>query len=103
MLMRMGVAVAMMVVMVMLVVVAMIMMVMIVIMIARLEKVGLDVEDAIEVEGAPPQDFRQRKRAAHGAVHLGVGIDAADARLDLGKLVGGDEVRLVDDDHVREG
>ena len=33
----------------------------------------------------------------------GGGVDAADGRLDIGQRVGGDEIRLVEDDAVRHG
>ena len=36
-------------------------------------------------------------------MQLGIGIDRADAALDLGKLVRRDEIRLVEDDDVGEG
>src|SRR4029077_18657751 len=100
-LMRMGMTVAVM-VMVMPVIMVVVVMLVVVTLIAGLQEVRLDVQDAIEIEGAPAENLGQRQGAAHRVVQLGVGIYAADARLDLGQLVGGDKVGLVDDDHVRE-
>jgi hypothetical protein len=48
----------------------------------------LDLQDAVEIEGVAAQHLRQRDLAALGRVHLGVGIDAADARLDLASSSG---------------
>src|SRR5262245_7421780 len=66
------------------------------------QKLGLDLQDAVEIEGVAPEHLRQRNAAALGPVQLGVGIDAADARLHLAELVGRHEVGFVDEDHVGE-
>ena len=49
-----------------------------------LQEVRLKFHDSIEIEGVAPEHLGQRNAAALGPVQLGVGIDAADARLDLG-------------------
>ena len=61
-------------------------MVVIVIVAVALEEFRLDVEDAVEIEGVAAQHLVERDLRALGLVHLGVGVDAADARLDLVKL-----------------
>src|ERR1700738_4130376 len=85
---------------VMVVVAVMVMIVIMVVIVAGLEKIRLDVEDAVEVEGAALQDVRQRNLAALGAVQFGIRVDAANPRLDLGELTLGDEVRLVQPDDI---
>ena len=62
---------------------------------AGLQKIRLDVEDAIEIEGAALQNVRQLDLATLGAMQLGIGVDAADPRLDLGEFSLGDEIGLV--------
>src|ERR1700730_15130780 len=89
--------------MVIMLVPVMVAVIMLMIVAAGLEKLGLDLQDAIEIEGVSPQNLLQRKCAALGLVHPGIGIDRADATFDLVELGCGDEVGLVDDDHVREG
>jgi len=76
-------------------IVAMVVMIMVVVMIVGLQKVRLDVEDAVEVESATIEHVGQRHRAALGAVEFRIGVDGADAGLDLGELGLGDEVGLV--------
>jgi len=56
---------------------------MVVIVPVAFEELRLDVEDTVEVEGVAAQNLAERALGALGLVHLGVGIDAADARLDL--------------------
>src|SRR3979409_2213724 len=56
------------------------------IMTSSLEEFGLDVQDAIEIEGIAAQNLPQRNRATLGPVHLGIRIDGADAPLDLLEL-----------------
>src|ERR1019366_4903086 len=51
-----------------------------------LEEGGLDVEDAVEVEGIAAEHFGDVDLGALGAVQPGVRIDGADARLDFGEL-----------------
>src|SRR5580692_1310022 len=87
-------------VMVMMVVVAMIMIVVMMIVTVAFEKFRLDVEDAVEIEGVALQHFAQRDLGALGLVHPRVWIDAADARLDFGQLLGRHQVGLIDQDHV---
>src|SRR5712691_52045 len=82
--------------------VAMIVTVVAVLMLLAVEEGGLDVENAVEVEGVAAEHLGQRHRATLGAVQLGVGIDAAHAHLDLAQLLRPDQVRLVDQDHVGE-
>src|SRR5262245_4179216 len=66
------------------------------------QELGFDFQDAVEIEGVAPEHLRQRNAAALGSVQLGVGIDAADARLHLAELVGRHQVGLVDEDDVGE-
>ena len=79
---------------------AMMVMVMIVIMLMRVvmvmsivmmtvipQKLRLDLQDAVEIEGVAPEHLRQRNPAALGLVQPGVRIDAADAGLDFSELV----------------
>ncbi|MDU0814761.1 hypothetical protein RTJ51_19660, partial [Bacillus siamensis] len=82
------------VIMVMVMTVVMMVMVMVVI-VAGLEEIGLDLQDAVEVERAALQHVGQANLTTFGTVQLCVGIDAADAGLDLGKLGLGDQVGLV--------
>ena len=51
-----------------------------------LEEGGLDVEDAVEVEGVAAENFGDVDLGALGAVQPRIRVDAADARLDLGEL-----------------
>src|SRR5215475_9945269 len=51
------------------------------------EEFRLDLHDAVEIEGVAPQHLRQRDLAALGFVQPGVGVDAADARLQLAERV----------------
>ena len=92
------------VIMVMIVIVAVMMVVIVMIVIvAGLEEVRLDLQDAVEIEGAAVQHVVERDLAALGAMQLGIGVDGADARLDLGKLGLGHEIGLVQHDDVGEG
>jgi hypothetical protein len=68
-----------------------------------LEEGRLDVEDAVEVEGIAAEHLRDVDLGALGAVQAGIGVDGADARLDLAQLGGRHQVGLVDQDHVGEG
>ena len=92
----------------MLIVPVMVMMVvamMIVIVVVRLglQEGRLDFQDAVEVEGIAAEHGLERHVALHRAMQGGIGIDAADARLDLLQLGLGDEIGLVDDDNIGEG
>ena len=51
-----------------------------------LEELRLEVENAIEVEGLAAEHLGERQRAALRPVQPRIGIDAADARLDVGEL-----------------
>src|SRR5437773_461694 len=87
------VIVSMIVVSMIIMVVIMSVIVVIVIMVIAFEKIRLDIENTIEIEGIASQHFGNRNLAALGAVHTRIGIDAADARLDLGQFVRFHEVR----------
>ena len=80
--------------------VMMIVVVVVIMAIASIEEFRLDFEDAIQIERAALQHVRQRHLAALGAVQLCIGIDTANAGLDLGKLRLGDQVGLVEHDDV---
>src|SRR6516164_4211156 len=80
----------------------MIVLVTMVVMPAVAEEFRLDLHDAVKVEGIAPEHLRQRNPAALGLVQLGVGVDAADARLHLAERVGLDQVGLVEQDDVGE-
>ncbi len=70
-------------------VIAMMMAVMVVIVMVVIvdgEELRLDVEDAVEIEGAPLQHLGDRDVAVLRAMKLGVGVDRADARLDLAQF-----------------
>src|SRR5262249_47358056 len=77
-----------MVMMVLMAVLVMMTMIMAVLVMLGLQELRLDIEDAIEIEGIAPQHLGQRNLAAFGGMQLGVGIDAADARLDVSQLLG---------------
>ena len=89
-------------VVVVIVVMAVVMIVIMVVVVAGLEEFRLDLEDAVEIEGAALQHVRQRHLAALGAVQLGIGVDGADPRLDFGEFGLGDEIGLVEHDDVGE-
>ena len=74
-----------------------------VMVVAALEELRLDVEDAVEVEGVAVEHLGDRDRAALGAMEARIGIDAADARFDLAQIGVADEIGLVEQDHVGEG
>ena len=96
------VVMAVMIMAVMMVVMPMVMVV-IMTMIGGAEEIGFDVEDAVEIEGTAAEHHVERHRTALGAVQLGIGIDAADARLDFGEFGRRHEVRLVQENDVGEG
>src|ERR1700756_5212847 len=50
------------------------------------EKSRLELEDAIEIEGAAAEHLAQIDAAALGPMHVGIGIDPANARFDRGEL-----------------
>ena len=91
-------AMAVAVIMIMVVTVAVVMIV--VMAVTGFEKFRLQLEDAIEVERAALQHVLQRDLATLGAMQFGVRIDAANARLDFGKLCLGNQIGLVEHDDV---
>ena len=93
----------MLVVMVVAMVVVMMVIVVVMVMTVTIEEFRLDLQDAIEIEGVAPQHLRQRDLAALGLVHPGVGVDAANAGLDLAELVRLHQIGLVEQDDVGEG
>src|SRR5689334_23640839 len=91
-----------MVMIVMMIMAVMMIVIMVMIMIVDLEEVRLDIEDAVEVERTALQHVRELHLAALGAMQLGIGIDAADARLDFGQFRLRHKVGLVQHDDVGE-
>ena len=85
------------------VIMAVVMIVVMIVAIAGFEKFRLEFEDAVEIERAALQHVGQRDLAALGAMQFGIGVDAADPRLDFGQFRLGDEVGLVEHDDVGEG
>src|SRR5579864_6649090 len=67
------------------------------------QKRRLDVEDAVEIEGVAVQNFVERNLGTLRLVQAGIGIDAADTRLDVAQLFGRDQIGLVDEDDVGKG
>ena len=84
--MMVGFVVVMMVMIVMAVIVMMIVVVRLIVRIFDLEELRLDFENAVEIEGIAAKHLGDRHRAFHRLVEFGVGVDRADARLDLGEL-----------------
>ncbi len=78
-------------------------MIVVVIMLLGDEEVRLDVEDAVEVERPPLEHVGERDVAFRRPMERSVGVDGADARLDLAQLRRRHEIGLVDDDDVGEG
>ena len=77
-------------------------MVMLMIMVISHEEIGLDVEDAVEIEGAALEHVGERDVALLRPMQRRVGVDRADARLDLAQLRRADEIDLVEHDHDHE-
>ena len=75
----------------------------VVVVIVDVEKVGFDVQDAVEIEGAALEHLGDRDVAFRRLMQARVGVDGADARLDFGQLRRCDEIDLVEDDDVGEG
>ena len=75
----------------------------VVVTVAGVQELRLDVEDAVEIEGVAAEHFVERDLRALGPVQLGVGIDGADAGLDLAQFGRRHQVGLVEQDHVGEG
>src|SRR5260370_11143825 len=77
--------------------------VMIVVMVTSvIEKFRLDLQNAVEIECITPEHLRQRNVTALSLVQLGIGIDAADARLHFAEFVGRDQVGLIEQDDIGE-
>ena len=62
-------------------------MIMVVVVLLCDKKVGLDVENAVEIEGPPFENVGERDVAFPRTMQRSVGIDRADARLDLSQLM----------------
>ena len=67
-----------------------------------LQELRVELAGALEVEAADIEHLVQRKVAVARAVHLRHGIDVADATLQFVEGGRGDEVGLVEQNHVRE-
>ena len=68
------------------VVVMMIVIVVVMVMLVGGEEFGLDLQDAVEIEGIAAEHVGERHLAARRLVQLGIGVDGADARLDLAEF-----------------
>ena len=66
------------------------------------QKVRLDIQNAVEVEGIAAEHGIERDGAILRPMQLRIGIDGADAGLDLVKFVRADEIGLVEQDHIGE-
>ena len=75
----------------------------VVVVIVADEEVRFDVEDAIEIEGSALKHISECDVAVLRSMQCRVGVDGADARLNLAQLGRADEIGLVDDDDVGEG
>ena len=73
-------------VVVMMVIMAVVMIMIVIMIVADLEKLRLDLQNAVEIERAALQHILELHLAALGAMQLCVRVDAADARLDFGEL-----------------
>ena len=74
----------------------------VIVVVARFQELRLDIENAVEVEGVAMQHLGERYGAALRVMEPRIWIDGADARFDLPQVCVADEVRLVDQDHVRK-
>ena len=83
--------------------VAAIMIVVMIMVVLADEEVRLDVENAIEIEGAALKHVRNRDVAFLRSMERRVGIDRADARLHLTQFGRADEIGLIDNDDVGKG
>ena len=73
------------------------------IVLARLQKIRLDVQNAVEVEGVAAEHFLASEYSQRWVrCSRGVRIDPADTAFDLLQFVLADEVGLVEQDHVGE-
>src|SRR5262249_40719848 len=66
------------------------------------EERRLEIEDSLEIERVASEHLVQRQPAALGPVQCRVRIDGTDARFDVTQLLRRDQVRLVDENHVRK-
>lgn len=80
------------------VVVAMIMMRMII----RFEKIGLQFQDTIQIESIALQNRVERHIRFHGEMQDRVGINAADARLNLSQFFFCHQIGFIEDDDIRK-
>src|SRR5436190_4165266 len=71
--------------------------------IVAVQEFRLEIEDAVEIERIALQDLREFYRATLGTMQLGIGIDAADARLQLAQRRRSDKIDLVEQDDVGKG
>ena len=78
-------------------------MIMVVVVVVDLQEMRLDVENAIEIEGALVEHGVDLDIALLSMMKPGIGIDGADSRLDLAQFRRRNEIGLVEDDHVGEG
>ncbi len=95
-------------VMVRMVVVCMVMIVMLMIMMGVIiligfEKIRLDFQNPIKIEGVAAEHGIERHRAIHGLVEFGVGVDCANARFDFAQFFRADKIGFVEQDDVGEG
>ena len=74
----------------------------VVVVVAVLEEVGFELEDALEVERALVEDGVELDLALLRPVDAGVGVDRLDLALDLREVVLAHQVGLVEQDHVGE-
>src|ERR1700733_12955712 len=98
--MRVRMLVVVIVVMIVAVMVVMIMIVVVMVVIVAAEKIWFDIEDTVEIERVTAEHLIERNLGALGLMHLGVGVDAADAGFDFAQLLGRDQISLVDQDHI---
>ena len=59
-----------------------------IVVVAGVQELRLDVEDAVEIEGVAAEHLVERNLRPLGAVQLGIGVDGADAGLDLAQFGG---------------
>ncbi len=84
-------------------VVAVIVVMMIVVVLFDRQEFRLNFQDTVEIEGVAAEHGVEFNGAFGGAVQLGVGVDAANARLDLFQFGRRDQIDLVEQDDVGEG
>ncbi len=67
------------------------------------QKLRLDLEDALQVEGIAVQHFIDRHIAFRRLVKFRIRVDGADAAFDLGQLFRRHEIDLIEQDDIGEG